>query len=214
MKKNNILKDGIVLGIIALFIGAAAILPIATANRSVPDPDLSSIELTNQLYPGLNTCPLADYSLVDGTLYRYIRVTVLDANGGPMSGIPASYFDIVINPTGLIWYGALSCSIISDDTETDANGQIDFSLYGDTSIIGNCSITISVIGIQINDWHSFSFKSFDNDASGGCTLADFSRFGACYNGVSWRNNFNWDPGNIVTLSDFSMFGAHYNHLHP
>jgi len=215
MKKNNIVNSGIVLSLLVLFVGAA-VIPNVVAQRSMPDPDQSSVTLVQNGYPGLNTCPRADHGSNDGTTYRYIRVTVRDVLGNPIPSVPAGSFDVIINPIpgDLVWYGTLSCTLNSAATQTDANGQIDFEMWGDTSIIGNATLTITVMGIPINDAEHFAFKSFDSDVNGGCTLADFSRFALYYNGYNWRNNFNWDPANLVSLADFSMFAIHYNHLHP
>jgi parallel beta-helix repeat protein len=169
-------------------------------------PVLSFVTLTNENMPGLTTCPAGD-----GPAYQYMKVTVKNYDGLPLSGVPADAFDVMVASSGAIWYGDLSCRWIPVDAQTNMNGEIRFELVGGTSIIGSISIMAAVRGVQLHDIDMLSCKSLDYDTNGVVNLADFVTFGSDYGTTHWRSDFNWDGR--VSLSDFVLFGQHYGHHH-
>jgi hypothetical protein len=167
------------------------------------DPSQSSVTLS----PGtLVTCPAGD-----GPVYTYLTVTVKNAGGAPLPGIPSAAFTFTVNPTslGTHWYGALSVTFTAVDPVTDANGQIRFSIRGGTSIYGNITIRVTVQSIPLNDVDTLPSKTPDYDTNGQVALGDFVIFGQDYGRVRWRSDFT-DDG-LVSLGDFVIFGQHYGH---
>jgi hypothetical protein len=202
MKKNTVLSRGIVLGVLVLFIGAG-IIPSIPA-RSIPDPILSLVELTPQTVSGLTTCPAGD-----GAVYNYLKITVRDAGGNPLPSLQANVFTFVVTSAGATWHGTLACIFTAIDAVTNANGEIRFSIRGATSIIGDISIQVKVMGIALAQVRTLSCKSMDYNLDGTVSLGDFTVFGQDFSTTIWRSDFNWDGQ--VSLADFTVFGQHFTH---
>ncbi|MGQ9603472.1 MAG: C1 family peptidase [bacterium] len=169
------------------------------------DPDLSFVTLTNESGSGLATCPDGD-----GPQYQYIKVTVRNSSGEPISGIPADQFQIITSPAaGTVYHGTFSCVVTPVDAQTNSNGEIRFTIVGGTSISGGIDIEASVSGVAINDLDVLSSNSFDIRVDGTVDLIDFVLFVEDYGGTNSRSDFNWD-GN-VGIEDFVLFAAHYAH---
>jgi hypothetical protein len=182
---------------------------IITAYECGPvlSPDLSFVTLTNENLPFLVTCPAGD-----GPIYQHATVTCKDTAGNPLSGIPSTAFTFTLNPTDINtqWYGSLMCTFTPVDLETDVNGEIRFTITGDTSIAGNITIRVTVQGTMLNDHDTLPCKSPDYFCDGAVILGDFVVFGQDYGRVRWRSDFTGDGG-IVGLGDFVIFGQHYGH---
>jgi hypothetical protein len=169
------------------------------------NPDQSFVTLTNENLPFLVSCPAGD-----GPLYQHAKVTCKDASGNPLSGIPADAFTFTLGNAGdATWYGTLSCTFTPIDTVTNANGEIRFTVKGDTSIYGNITIQATVQGIPLNDIDILTCKSPDYFTDGAVALGDFVVFGQDYGRASWRSDFTGDG--MVGLGDFVTFGQHYGH---
>lgn len=170
------------------------------------DPDLSFVTLTNTNMDGLITCPAGD-----GSIYQYALVTVIDSLGNPRSGISSDMFDFSVYPTTMSteWFGTLGCTFTPIDLSTNANGEIRFSVVGDTSIVGDITIVANVQGVLLNDLDILACKSFDYDTDGDVDLGDFTVFGLDWGTTVYRSDFTWD-GN-VNLNDFTIFGQHWGH---
>jgi len=193
-----------------LLVGLLIFAGIASAgmlkmDRGVPDPDQSSVDLTAESADGMTTCPAGD-----GTVYQHVKVTCKSAYGDPLPGIPADAFDFTVgNTNDTLWYGTLSCTFTAVDSATDANGEIRFTVQGDTTIYGNITIEVTVINVTINDIETLPCKTFDNNIDGIVDLIDFGMFALDYLSTSYKSDFNWDG--IVDLIDFGMFAVNYLH---
>jgi hypothetical protein len=126
-----------------------------------------------------------------------------------MPGIPASAFTFTLGSINAVWYGTLSCTFTAVDPQTDANGEIRFTVKGDTSIYGNMTIQATVQGVPLNDIDTLPCKSVDYDVNGQVSLGDFVTFASDYTKTSWRSDFSGDGQ--VTLGDFVTFAGHYTH---
>jgi hypothetical protein len=169
------------------------------------DPDLSFVTLTHTNLPGLNTCPAGD-----AAAYRYVKVTVLDSHGNSRPEITSEQFDFTIFPDLTTqWYEPFGCTLVPADLQTNSNGEIRFTLQGDTSIIGDIRIRVAVMGVPLNDVDVLSCKSPDYYVDGLVVLGDFVIFGQDYGGTAWRSDFTWDG--TVGLGDFVIFGQHWTH---
>jgi hypothetical protein len=179
----------------------------ATVQAQTLDPNRSFVTLTNTNMPFLVTCPAHD-----GPLYQYAKVTCKNAGDNPMPGIPASAFTFTLGNVDAIWYGSLSCTFNAIDMQTNANGEIRFTIRGGTSIVGNITIQATVQGIPLNDIDTLPCKTFDHTLDGSVILGDFVMFGQDYGTTHWRSDYTGDG--IVILGDFVMFGQHYEHHAP
>jgi C1A family cysteine protease len=177
------------------------------AAQPLVNPDQSEVTLTNENLPHLFTCPAGD-----GPTYQHVKVTVKNAGGTPLPGIPASAFTFTINPASIstLWYGTLSCTFTAVDLVTDENGEIRFTVKGDTSIYGNITIQATVQGVPLNDIDTLPCKTADYFVDGMVALGDFVVFAQDYGRVRWRSDFTGDGG-LVGLGDFVMFAQHYGH---
>jgi hypothetical protein len=169
-----------------------------------PSPEFSFVTLTDENTPHLITCPAGD-----GPTYQHIKITVRDSAGHPLPGITANEFDFTLGSVDASWYGTLGCTFTPVDTQTNANGEIRFTIKGDTSIYGNITIQATVQGILLNDISILPCKSVDYDTSGAVDLGDFVIFGQDYGKMQWRSDFTGDGQ--VLLGDFVTFGGHYGH---
>jgi parallel beta-helix repeat protein len=165
-------------------------------------PILSSVSLSSG---GLVTCPAGD-----GPAYQYTTVTVQDYDREPIPGVPAEEFTFLITPLGDTYaYGPLSCTFTPVDSQTNANGEIRFTIQGDTTIVGNISIQVTILGVSLNDVETLPCKSPDYFCDGAVILGDFIIFGQDYGKAQYRSDFTWDG--MVNLLDFVMFGQHWGH---
>jgi hypothetical protein len=176
----------------------------ATVQAQTLDPNQSFVTLTHENLPFLVTCPAGD-----GPLYQHVKVTCRNAGGNPLPGIPASAFTFTLGNVDATWYGTLSCTFTAVDPQTDANGEIRFTVKGDTSIYGNITIRVTVQTVPLNDIDTLPCKSVDYNLDGDVDLGDFVMFAHDYGGYSWKSDFSGDG--IVALSDLVMFAGHYGH---
>jgi hypothetical protein len=180
---------------------------------------------TTQIFEGMTTCPVGNEP---STAFAHpVVVTVRDASGNPIPGIPAANFQFTVSPeeTAMPYRwpynplthqnGALRVTFTAIDPQTDANGQIRFSIVGATSIFGNIQITCTVNGQTTNNVMRLACKSVDYNTDGSVALGDFVTFAGDYGKtvdygrLTWRSDFTNDG--TVALSDFVMFAQHYAH---
>ena len=182
----------------AVLVGLAAFAVVASAG--IPDPDLSTCELTNDSGAGMATCPAGD-----GPAYQYIKVTAKRADGSPIEGIPYTSFFFTV--TG----GDVTISHV--DEETDVNGEIRFEMTGDETIVlldpDFLQIEVQIYTVALNDVDYLECNSYDINEDDTVGLADFSAFSQDYGTTAKRSDFNWDG--TVGLADFSQFSQHYGH---
>ena len=210
--KRRIYVCAMTLFVIGLMISTTS---IAFKGRSIPDPDQSFVTLTGESAAGMTTCPQGD-----GAIYEYLKVTCRDANGDPIEGIQSGEFEFTVSsiPGDTAWFRQGVQSYLDDtifvaaDSETDANGEIRFTIQGDTSIVGNITIEVTVRGVPINDVDMLLCNSYDINTDGIVGLPDFGMFSAMYLTNDYRGDYDWNG--IVGLSDFARFSAHYLHVHP
>ena len=155
---------------------------------------------------GLATCPSGHEV---GTPYL-VKVNILDVNGDPVVGIPARSFDFTVDEEGDAEnYSALSCSFTPVGLATDGNGDIIFEVIGDTSIIGNIRIGVSVEEVTIDDTELIQCNSVDINCNGAIDLIDIVLFTQSLHIYDWRCDFNWDG--VINLSDMVLFTPHIGH---
>jgi hypothetical protein len=170
----------------------------------------------DDIWDAATTCPAGD------AIYNYITVTVWDANGNPVPGIPAANFAFTVTPQGAglpwvypytpraQWFGTFGATFVAVDPVTDVNGKIRFTFLASTSMKGDVLITATVNGQPINDRERLPCKSPDYDINGAVALADFITFGQDWGKYKWRSDFSGDGG-LVGLPDFIVFGQHWAH---
>ncbi|MFH1102020.1 MAG: PKD domain-containing protein [Methanobacteriota archaeon] len=188
--------------------------PAISVSDHYVDPDRSFIQLTNENLNGLSTCPVGD-----GPAYHFLKVTVLDEYGVPLSGIKSDEFKFTVTAdVGTVYTGTLTCTFIpfgptvstTATVATNNLGEILFKIVGDTTIIGVILIEVTVCHTTINDQARLPCKSFDINHDDVVDCVDFDIFAIDYRHESgaevWRSDFDWD--NDVDLGDFVMFAAH------
>lgn len=178
---------GILVGLLVL--GAAS-----ASMAGIPDPDNSSVAMGPAA--GMATCPAGD-----GPAYHYITVTAKRADTTPIQGIPSTSFFFTVTG-GDVTLGEVG-------TETDANGEIQFDVVGDETIIGDLTIEAQIYTVALNDSDTLSCNSFDINNDGGVGVQDAALFVVDYNGTAQRSDFNWDG--TVGVQDAALFVTHYNH---
>jgi len=173
---------------------------------TVIDPYLSSFNLTGESTSGMTTCPIGD-----GPAYKYATVIVRDTYGNPIEGILAGNFLFSIDSTNTTqFFNNLSCSFITNNTMTDENGMIRFEIIGDTSIIGDIQIQVTVDEVVIMDIETLSCISPDYSVDGNVGLADFVLFARDFRGLyNSRSDFDWNG--VMNLGDFVIFAKHFGH---
>jgi hypothetical protein len=175
------------------------------------------VELSvDDIWDAAPTCPAGD------AIFNYVTVTVWDANGNPVPGIPAANFAFTVTAqgAGMPWVypyssttqynGVLGAAFVPIDAQTDANGKIRFTFRATTSVIGDVLITATVNGQPIKDRERLPCKSVDYNVDGVVGLGDFVTFASDYTKYKWRSDFTNDGG-LVSLSDFVTFAGHYTH---
>jgi hypothetical protein len=175
------------------------------------------VELSvDDIWDSATTCPRGD------AMYNYVTVTVWDANGNPVAGIPAASFAFTVTPQGaglpwiypytpqLQWFGTFGATFVAVDPVTDANGKIRFQFFATTSMKGDVLITATVNSQPINDVERLPCKSPDYDLSGRVDIGDFITFGQDWGKYKWRSDFTGNGG-LVDIGDFITFGQHWSH---
>jgi len=93
---------------------------------------------------------------------------------------------------------------------TDENGMISFEIIGDTSIIGDIKIQVTVDEVLIHDIETLPCRSPDYSVDGNIGLSDFVLFAQDYGGLyNPRSDFDWKG--VINLIDFVIFAQHYGH---
>jgi len=176
-----------------------------TCGASGPDADQSYVTLTDESAPGLATCPDGD-----ADAYEYVKVTVRDASGTPIAGIGSEEFVVSLTPSGPTqFFGSFAMSSEPVDIQTDANGEIRFTVSGGTSVYGDIEVQVTVGGVSINDMDILACNSFDIDLDGDVDLMDFAEFADQY--LTSNPESDFDFNGTVELTDFAMFAEHYAH---
>ncbi|MFH1502165.1 MAG: hypothetical protein ABIG03_03875 [Candidatus Eisenbacteria bacterium] len=178
---------GILVGLLVL--GTASV-----SMAGIPDPDASSVTLGPDA--GMVTCPAGD-----GPAYEYILVEAKRADLTAIQGIPAGSFFWTITGGDV--------TITAVQIETDANGQIQFTVVGDETIVGDITAECQIYTVALNDSDLISCNSFDINEDNGVGVQDATLFVADYGTTAQRSDFNWDGG--VGVQDATLFVAHYGH---
>ena len=193
--------------------GLLVVAMVGTVTAGIPHPEESFTVMTfvaPAVKAGLATCPAGD-----GPAYQYMVVTAERSDGTPIQGILSSsfFFDV----TG----GEVTITCPDSPAETDVNGQINFEIVGDETIIGystGAGATGPALSIETQIYTvvlttntmSLDCNSFDvdgNDAVGGQDGAYFVvEYGKTNEDMC---DFNWDGS--VTGQDGAFWVAHYGH---
>ncbi|MFH1102015.1 MAG: Ig-like domain-containing protein [Methanobacteriota archaeon] len=212
MKTKNIASVISMLVIIGTVVAVSGTMNIPVkADRNFPDPEQSFVTLTNTNQRGLCTCFRGDVT----AQYNYLRVTVKDVSGTPMVGIPANMFSFSVSAgAGTHSFGTISIIFTPVDSQTNANGEIRFTLKGGScSIVGNVIIQATVMGMQLSDSDSLSCNSADMNYDGAMSLPDISLFASKYIAdptYNWEADLSWDGAE--SLPDISILSTHYFHV--
>ena len=195
-------------------------------DRTGVNPNTSYVELTGESSPGLLTCPVW-YSTQE-LFYKHVRITCLDDGKKPIQGIPWYCFTIMFFPVynetlyyTPDWDPMPMDNYIRKESQqfaTDENGEIEFRLKSDTSIVGDIICTVGVLYqnefVEIVDYFDnflLECRSFDYDKVNGCdgcvNKFDFLHFISIYHCDDWHGDYNWDKR--VNLLDFVRFARYY-----
>jgi hypothetical protein len=166
------------------------------AVAGIPDPDESSVDLTDDSGAGMATCP--DF---DGLAYSSVKVTALRSNLSPIEGIPYNSFFFLV--TG----GDVNFSHTTD--ETDVNGEIFFDVDDNECIVGDVTIEGQIYTVVLNDSDLLSCNCYDINQDGGVGAQDFALWLSVYGTTDSSGDFNWDGG--VGAQDFALWLSHYGH---
>jgi len=171
-----------------------------TASAGIPDPDLSTISVGPD--GCMTSCPAGE-----GPTYEYITVNARRADNTPIVGILSTSFFFTV--TG----GDVTITCVSVPPETDAAGDIQFSMVADETIEqlspNALDIQCMIYTIVLTVSASVQVNTFDLNLNDCVDLADFSMFSAMYLTANPRGDYNWSGQ--VDLPDFGMFSAHYLH---
>lgn len=186
--------------IVGALVGLLVLSFAVGASAGIPDPDNSTVVLTDTSAPGMTTC-----SAGDGSVYQYIKVTAKNSLANPIQGIPYSSFFFTV--TGY------DVTFTHVDAETDANGEIRFTCIGDEGIVqvapNYLGIDVQIYTVALTNGAQLECNSYDMNEDGTVGLADFGMFSAIYGTNATEGDYNWDG--TVGLADFGMFSAHYGH---
>lgn len=178
---------GILAGLLVL--GAASV-----SMAGIPDPDASDCVLGPDA--GMVTCPAGD-----APAYSFVTVTAKRADLSPIQGIPAANFFFLV--TG----GEVTMTEVG--SESDVNGQIQFTVVGDETIVTDITIEAQIYTVVLNQSDLLSCNSFDINDDDAVGVQDATLFVADYGTTATRSDFNWDGG--VGVQDATLFVAHYGH---
>jgi parallel beta-helix repeat protein len=168
------------------------------------DPEDSEVTLYPTLHPVLVTCPGADEPP-----YINIIVHVENYQSVPLDDIPLEDFEFTVTPIGdTDWYRRdeqipLPYTITFDHT---IGSSYYFTITGDTSIVGNLTIEVTVRDQELNSV-LLPCKSPDYFTDGNVDLCDFTIFSRDYGNSIWRSDFTGND--LVSLPDFVYFSKHY-----
>jgi hypothetical protein len=183
---------GVLVGLMVL-----AFAGVATAG--IPDPVLSTIQLVPD--GGMASCPAGD-----GPDYEYILVTAKRSDATPIQGIPYTSFFFTVTGGDV--------TITHVQAETDAAGEIQFTMVADETIIAlppdpELLVECQIYTVVLAAGDDIPVNSFDIDGSTCVGLADFGIFASVYLTSDPRGDYDFNG--TVGLSDFGQFAAHYLH---
>ena len=162
--------------ILAGVLAGCLVLAIASvAGAGIPDPTQSTIVLDTQAAKaGLMTCPAGD-----ADAYEFLKVTAKRSDSTPIQGIPYSSFFFTV--TGG------SCTFTAQTTETDVNGEIEFSVVADEAIAhpagdpvtgSPIDIDVQIYTVALDDGVSLTCNTVDYNLDGTVDPIDFGKFSA------------------------------------
>ena len=186
--------------IVGALVGLLVLSCAIGASAGIPDPDNSTVVLTDTSAPGMTTC-----SAGDGSVYQYVKVYALNGDSNPIAGIPwSSFFFTTVGG---------DCYFTHVDDETDGNGMIRFEVVGSEGIVeldpNYLEIIPQIYTVALTVGAQLECNSYDMNTDGTVGLADFGMFSAIYGTMDKSGDYNWDG--TVGLADFGMFSAHYGH---
>jgi hypothetical protein len=176
-----------------LLVVAGLVFSVSIAGATVPDGskcivtplDARGSMLTCPQYRGAALVPLAGAAFT------------VNVRNAADEVIPNAFVEVILPATDI------ECANIVSTGNTDANGNITFNIAA-----GGCSIGTDVVLIKANSYlikHYDECVSPDGDASGACSLGDFTAFGS-----DFQNHvggcYDFDNSGDTTLGDFTLFG--------
>jgi hypothetical protein len=193
---------------------SAPVNVVLAQSRAFPDVCQSTATSASGCY---TVCPAGDANSL-AAIGATITVTVKDAAGTPIAGIPATDFWVIGCSDNLILVAGSGS--INADGPTDANGRTTIS---GSLMAGGCDITgLSVVVQGVVLWDAacqqrlclpIETASPDNSGDGVVDLIDLSIFAAGYTSPPQPYNpcLDFACGSVVDLIDFSIFAQHYLH---
>jgi hypothetical protein len=147
-----------------------------------------------------------------------ISVTVKDATGAAVPGIPAADFWLVGCADNLALCGGSGS--INASAATDANGQT--TIVGSLAAGGQDSgVSVVVQGVILADVNNncdplclaIDTRSPDVDGSLTVQLVDFTIFGAAWQpgGGTFDDRVDYKCDGAIDIIDFTVFGLHWTH---
>lgn len=216
----------VVLSLIAAALLSWQVMPasVEIANSGIVDP-CSSYASESQGDGCWLICPIGDGEVLNNLSPKpgdaTITVTVRDATGAPIPGIPAADFWLIgCNDNLALQVGGGS---INATAATDVNGQT--TIVG-TLIAGGCDPQVSVVVqgavlLDPSDWSTplcldIYAKSPDGNGDGQVQNIDFTQFGNAYGplGGVYDICMDFDCSGAVQNIDFTQYGNHNQHGVP
>lgn len=212
----------VVLSLIAAALLCWQVMPasVNTVNSGIVDPCSSSASSAAGCWV---VCPQGDgaplNNLAPAAGNATISVTVKDATGTPIPGIPAADYWVIGWADLLILCGGAGA--INADAASDANGETTISgvLFG-----GGCDDGVAVVvqGTIILDPLNWTdplclpilVRSPDIDADLAVDNQDFTLFGNAWEplGGIYDPCADYDCNGVINSIDFTVFGNHWQHI--
>ena len=186
---------GVLAGLFVLAFACGAV-------AGIPDPDASTVALTDSTGTGMATCPL-----LDGETYSSVEITAKRTDLSPIEGIPYNSFFFLVTDGDLNFTNR-------GLAETNVNGKIWFDVDDAESFVGDATIEAHIYTVVLSVSELLYCNSYDIDqdagtARGGVGAQDFALFVSDYGTTARRSDFNHDG--TVGAQDFALFVSHYGH---
>lgn len=211
----------VVLSLIAAALLCWQVMPasVDTANSGIVDPCSSFASSAGGCWV---ICPLGDAAPLNALSPQAgnatISVTVRDATGAAVPGIPAADFWVIGWADGLVLCGGAGA--INATAATDANGQttITGALAGGGCDVGVAVVVQGTVILDPADWTSplcLSIATKSPDMTGDLLTnnQDFTLFGNAWQplGGIYDPCADYDCSGAINSIDFTVFGNHYLH---
>ena len=195
-------------------VAIAMIVGVASAYAGIVSPGNSTVGATRINLVGFNSASSGDQADSVSTGAK-LTVTVRDIANNPIAGVPVVVdfsgctSDVKIASTQSYHAEAATCAAATVQGYTTTNGTVSFVVIGGRSAATAHAAGCAKVYADSYLLGSLGVGTYDQNNTGGLTLADLGLWGTDYFGGSNPDRSDYDGNATVSLADLGLWGVAY-----